>query len=108
MVQAMRSRTVILDIAIDQGGCVETSRPTSHRTPTFVAEGIIHYCVPNMAGVLGRTATHALNNATWPFIQLITAHGPDHALAASSALARGAATRDGQLMERALEPAGEG
>jgi alanine dehydrogenase len=108
MVQAMRSRTVILDIAIDQGGCVETSRPTTHRTPTFVAEGIIHYCVPNMAGVLGRTATHALNNATWPFIQLITAHGPDQALAASSALARGAATRDGQLMEGALGPAGEG
>ena len=65
----MRPRSLIMDIAIDQGGCVETSRPTTHGTPTYVEENVIHYCVPNMTGVVGRTATHALNNATWPFVQ---------------------------------------
>src|SRR6185503_16119204 len=79
MVRSMKPRSVILDIAIDQGGCVETSRPTSHRTPTFVDENVIHYCVPNMPGVLGRTATHALNNATWPYVQRLAALGVDAA-----------------------------
>jgi alanine dehydrogenase len=97
-VREMRPRSVILDIAIDQGGCVETSRPTSHQSPTFMAENVIHYCVPNMPGVLGRTATHALNNATWPFVQLIAASGTEAALEQSPALARGVATQGGQVV----------
>jgi alanine dehydrogenase len=102
MVREMRPRSAILDIAIDQGGCVETSHPTSHRSPTFVSENVIHYCVPNMPGVLGRTATHALNNATWPFVQLIAAVGTEPALAQNPALARGVATRRGRAVTLAL------
>jgi alanine dehydrogenase len=102
MVREMRPRSIILDIAIDQGGCVETSRPTTHQTPTFVAENVIHYCVPNMPGVLGRTATHALNNATWPFVQLLAAQGSEAAAAANPALARGLATHAGKIASPAL------
>lgn len=105
MVREMRPRSLILDISIDQGGCVETSRPTSHRTPTFVEEGVTHYCVPNMSGVLGRTATHALNNAAWPYVQLITGLGVTSAFDASPALVRGCITCNGELMQGAL---GEG
>jgi alanine dehydrogenase len=96
----MRPRSVVLDIAIDQGGCVETSRPTTHRSPTFVEEGVIHYCVPNMPGVLGRTATHALNNATWPLVQLIAARGTERAIHESRLLARGVVTHGGQVVTR--------
>lgn len=103
MVQTMRPRSVILDIAIDQGGCVETSRPTSHRTSTFVDENIIHYCVPNMPGVLGRTATHALNNAAWPFIQQLATLGVEVALQQNPALAHGAATHHGQIVAPGLK-----
>jgi alanine dehydrogenase len=96
MVQEMKPRSLIIDIAIDQGGCVETSRPTSHQASTFIAENIIHYCVPNMAGVLGRTGTHALNNAAWPFVQQIADLGPDAAIAQNPALTRGVLTLHGQ------------
>lgn len=102
LVREMRPRSVILDIAIDQGGCVETSRPTSHRASTFVAENVIHYCVPNMPGVLGRTATHALNNATWPYIRRIGAEGTDEALARDASLAKGVATHAGRVVSPAL------
>jgi alanine dehydrogenase len=98
VVAEMRPRSVVLDIAIDQGGCVETSRPTTHRTPTFVAENVIHYCVPNMPGVLGRTATHALNNATWPLVQLITGYGAEAAVERSRLLARGVVTQGGRVL----------
>lgn len=98
MVRSMKSRSVILDIAIDEGGCVETSRPTTHRSPTFVAEDVTHYCVPNMPGVLGRTATHALNNATWPFVQMIAGVGVDEAIARNPVLAHGVATHRGRVV----------
>jgi alanine dehydrogenase len=102
MVREMRPRSIILDIAIDQGGCVETSRPTTHRASTFIDENVIHYCVPNMPGVLGRTATHALNNATWPFVQSVAASGVEAALAQNPALARGAATHAGKIVSPTL------
>lgn len=102
MVRAMKPRSVIIDIAIDQGGCVETSRPTTHQSSTFVEENVIHYCVPNMPGVLGRTATHALNNATWPFVQLIAAQGVEAAQAQNPALVRGVATQGGQIVALTL------
>jgi alanine dehydrogenase len=73
-----------------------------HGTPTYVEENVIHYCVPNMAGVVGRTATQALTNATWPFVQNIARHGVEAALKANPALARGVATRDGQIVHQAL------
>ena len=96
LVREMKPRSVIIDIAIDQGGCIETSRPTSHHASTYIAENVIHYCVPNMAGVLGRTATHALNNATWPFVQLLADHGVEAATTQNQALARGVLTYKGQ------------
>ena len=102
LVASMRPRSLIMDLSVDQGGCVETSRPTTHGTPTYVEEEIIHYCVPNVAGVVGRTATHALNIATWPFVQHIVRNGLKAALEANPALARGVATRDGQIVHQAL------
>jgi alanine dehydrogenase len=68
MVKRMRPGSVIVDISIDQGGCFETSRATTHDRPTYVEEGVIHYCVTNMPGAVARTSTFALNNATLPFI----------------------------------------
>lgn len=97
MVRSMRRRAIILDIAIDQGGCVETSRPTTHQSPTFVVDDVVHYCVPNMAGVIGRTATHALSNAIWPYLQVLADSGTDAALMQNAALARGAATHAGHI-----------
>jgi alanine dehydrogenase len=105
MVASMKPRSLIMDLSIDQGGCVETSRPTTHGSPTYVEENVIHYCVPNMTGVVGRTATHAFVNATWPFVQQIVLNGLDGALEANPALARGVATRDGRIVNEALAKA---
>lgn len=103
MVRSMRPRSVIMDISIDQGGCVETSRPTTHASPTYIEEGILHYCVPNMSGVLARTATHAFNNAAWPLIRHIVHLGLDGALQQDPALARGVVTRDGEILHQGLK-----
>jgi len=105
MVASMRPRSLIMDVAIDQGGCVETSRPTFHGTPTFVEEDVIHYCVPNMTGVVGRTATHALNNAIWPYVQQIARQGLEATLKACPELMRGVATRGGQIVNQVLAEA---
>jgi len=71
---------VIVDISIDQGGCAETSRPTTHASPTFIAHGVVHYCVTNMPGAVARTSTSALNNATLPFVLALADKGPAAAL----------------------------
>jgi alanine dehydrogenase len=105
MVASMRPRSLIMDVAIDQGGCVETSRPTFHGTPTYVEENILHYCVPNMTGVVGRTATHTLNNAIWPYVQQIARQGLDATLEARPELKRGVATRNGEIVNPALAEA---
>jgi alanine dehydrogenase len=89
MVRRMRPGSVIVDIAIDQGGCAETSRPTTHAAPTYVEEGVIHYCVTNMPGAVARTSTFALNNATLPFVLALAEHGWRKALAADPHLANG-------------------
>jgi alanine dehydrogenase len=102
MVRAMKPRSVIMDIAIDQGGCVETSRPTTHRDPTFVAEHVIHYCVPNMTSVVARSATHALTNAAWPFISGVAEHGIEAALGIVPGLRRGVATHAGRVVNATL------
>ena len=75
MVQRMKPGSVMVDIAIDQGGCFETSRPTSHAEPTYVEHGIVHYCVTNMPGAVARTSTFALNNATLPFVMALAERG---------------------------------
>jgi alanine dehydrogenase len=102
IVASMKPRSVILDIAIDQGGCVETSRPTSHHAPTFVEENVIHYCVPNMTSVVARSASQMLNNAAWRFVSAVAEHGFDSALTLQPALRRGVATHAGRVVSRAL------
>jgi len=91
VVAQMKPRALILDLSIDQGGCIETSRPTDHGSPTFLEEGVLHYCVPKISGVLGRTATHALFMAAYPYLEQIASLGLAGALQASPALARAAA-----------------
>ncbi|HJU19478.1 MAG TPA: alanine dehydrogenase [Stellaceae bacterium] len=80
LVRTMKRGAVIVDVAIDQGGCVETSRPTTHDAPTYLDEGVVHYCVTNMPGAVARTSTFALNNATLPYVLAIADHGWQRAL----------------------------
>jgi alanine dehydrogenase len=84
----MKPRSAIIDVSITQGGCVATSRPTTHRDPTFLAEGVLHYAVPNIASAVARTAAHALNNALLPFILRIADAGVEQAIRLDTALAR--------------------
>jgi alanine dehydrogenase len=102
MVRSMRPRSVIMDISIDQGGCVETSRLMSHADPIFVEEDVIHYCVPNMSGVVARTATHAYLNAAWPYIQKLASEGTQTAIDHDPALMRGVMIHDGQVVNENL------
>jgi alanine dehydrogenase len=88
MVRSMRQGSVIVDVSIDQGGCCETSRPTTHADPTYLVDGVVHYCVANMPGAVGRTSTFALNNATLPFV-LGLADGGTAALAGDPNLRNG-------------------
>jgi alanine dehydrogenase len=89
MVRRMKPGSVMVDIAIDQGGCFETSRPTSHAEPTYVEHGVVHYCVTNMPGAVARTSTFALNNATLPFVMALAEKGWVKALQADEHLRRG-------------------
>lgn len=98
MVRAMKPRSVIIDVSIDQGGCVETSRPTTHELTTYIEEGVIHYCVPNMPGVIARTASHAFVNAAMPYILEIATRGVDAAISADPALEKGVNTHAGKLV----------
>lgn len=97
MVKTMKPRSIIMDISIDEGGCVETSRPTTHEYPTFVEEGVIHYCVPNIPGVVARTATHAFLNAAFPYIEEIANKGVESACADNPAIALSIATYHGEI-----------
>ena len=102
MVRNMKPRSLIIDVSIDQGGCVETSRPTTHELTTFLEEGIIHYCVPNMPGVIARTATHAFVNAAMPYLLEIANKGMDAAIAADPSLEMGINTHNGKLVHLSL------
>ncbi len=102
MVKQMRPRSLIMDISIDEGGSVETSRPTKHDRPTFVEEGVIHYCVPNMPGVVARTATHAYLNAAWPYIQMLVGRAIETVMAEDSALAKGVSIHQGKILDPRL------
>lgn len=97
MVGHMKPGSVIVDVAVDQGGCVETSRPTTHSHPTFVVDGVIHYCVTNMPGAVPRTSTYALSNATLPYVLKLADMGPEAALRADEALAKGVNTYRGHI-----------
>ncbi|MGI3129515.1 alanine dehydrogenase [Halopseudomonas pachastrellae] len=97
LVRRMQAGSVLVDVAIDQGGCAETSRPTTHADPTYLVDGVVHYCVANMPGAVARTATQALNNATLPFVQALANKGVARALRDDSHLARGLNVSKGAL-----------
>jgi alanine dehydrogenase len=97
MIASMRPGSVAVDIAIDQGGCFETSRATTHAEPTYIEEGVVHYCVANIPGAVARTSTLALTSATLPYLVKVAAHGVAGAAAADPALALGLSTLRGHL-----------
>lgn len=105
MLKTMKRGAVLVDIAIDQGGCFETSRPTTHADPVYVEEGIIHYCVANMPGAVARTSAFALNNATLPFALKLANLGAEAAMAADPHLAAGLNVSGGKIRHRAVAEA---
>ena len=105
MLRQMRPGSVVVDIAIDQGGCVETSRPTTHLDPVYVEEGVIHYCVANMPAAYARTATQALTNNTYRYVELLADLGLKEACERQPALIGGINTMNGRLTHRAVAEA---
>lgn len=102
MVSAMRDGSVLVDVAIDQGGCFETSRPTTHADPTFVVDGVVHYCVANMPGAVPRTSALALNNATLPYTLRLADHGVKTELTQDPRFAAGLNVHGGMVTEPAV------
>jgi alanine dehydrogenase len=105
MLRAMKPGSVLVDIAIDQGGCIETSRPTTHDDPVYVEEQVMHYCVANMPAAYARTATQALTNVTYRYVELLAEHGVPGAFAKDPNLLGGLNTLDGQLTLRPVADA---
>jgi alanine dehydrogenase len=105
MVRRMKAGSVLVDISIDQGGCFETSRPTTHAEPTFIVDDVIHYCVANMPGAVPRTSTFALNNVTLPFARRLADHGWKAALQADPHLANGLNVHEGHVTNEAVAQA---
>ena len=105
MLKTMKRGSVLVDIAIDQGGCFETSRPTTHSNPVFEVEGVIHYCVAIMPGAVARTSAFALNNATLPFVLKLANQGADAAMKADPHLANGLNVSNGKIRHRAVAEA---
>jgi len=97
MVAAMGAGSVIVDVAVDQGGCVATTRPTTHDAPVYTVDGVVHYGVANMPGAVSRTSTFALTNSTLPYVRKIAGLGLEKATAADAALRRGVSTHAGRL-----------
>jgi alanine dehydrogenase len=97
MVSHMKKGAVIVDVAIDQGGCVETARPTSHSNPSYVVDGVVHYCVTNMPGAVPHTSTLALTNATFPYVMRIANLGAKEALRQDPGFAEGLNTWGGKI-----------
>jgi alanine dehydrogenase len=105
MLKTMKAGAVLVDIAIDQGGCFETSRPTTHQDPIFIVDDIVHYCVANMPGAVARTSTLALNNATLPFVVKMAQMGVSAALAADPHLRAGLNVASGKITYKAVAEA---
>jgi alanine dehydrogenase len=97
MLKSMKPGSVIVDVCIDQGGCFETSRPTTHHKPTYMVDGVVHYCVANMPGAVPRTSTFALTNATMPYAREIASKGYVKAIKTNPAIAKGLNVIDGQI-----------
>ena len=105
MVASMEPGSVIIDVAVDQGGCVETSRPTTHSDPIYLVDGVIHYCVPNMPGAVPRTSTYALSNATQPYVLKLANLGLEEAVRQDPALALGVNIYRGHITHPAVAEA---
>ena len=105
MLRTMKRGSVLVDIAIDQGGCFETSHPTTHEDPVFEIDGIIHYCVANMPGAVARTSAFALNNATLPFVMKLAGQGEETAMATDPHLAAGLNVSGGRIRHKAVAEA---
>jgi alanine dehydrogenase len=101
----MKRGAVLVDVAIDQGGCFETSHPTTHADPVFEIDGIIHYCVANMPGAVARTSAIALNNATLPFVLKLASQGAEAAMQADKHLAMGLNVSGGKIRHQAVAEA---
>ena len=98
----MKTGAVIVDVAIDQGGCIETSRPTTHRQPTYLVDGVVHYCVTNMPGAVGRTSTYALCNVTLPYVLQLATHGWESVAQRDPGVAEGVNIDRGRVTNRAV------
>ena len=105
MLKEMKDGSVIVDVAIDQGGCIETSKATTHADPTYVVEGVVHYCVANMPGAVARTSTAALTNATLPYAVEIANKGWKKAMQENKEIKLGANVIDGQITYKAVAEA---
>jgi alanine dehydrogenase len=101
----MKDGAVLCDVAIDQGGCAETSRPTTHSDPVYVVDGVTHYCVANMPGAVPITSTKALTNVTLPYVEAIADHGLREAVARDGSLARGVNVLEGKVTYEAVAEA---
>ena len=97
MLSQMKSGAVIVDVGVDQGGCIETTRPTTHKDPTYVVDGVVHYCVANMPGAVGRTSTQALCHATQPYAVRLASQGVDKLVAEDQGFASALNMKDGRL-----------
>lgn len=105
LVGQMKPKSVIVDVAVDQGGCIETTRPTTHSQPTYIMEGVLHYCVANMPGIVPRTSTQALTNATLPYLLTLAASGVEAAVRADVGLAKGVNLSHGKVTCRGVAEA---
>lgn len=105
MVALMKPGSVIVDVAVDQGGCVETSHSTTHSRPVFLVDGVVHYCVANMPGAVPRTSTHGLSNATLPYVLKLANLGFKEAVKTDQALAKGVNVYQGNITYQAVAEA---
>ena len=105
LVGKMKPGSVIVDVAVDQGGCIETTRPTTHSDPTYVVDGVLHYCVANMPGIVPRTSTQALTNATLPYLLTLASSGVDAAVHNDLGLAKGVNLAQGKVTCRGVAEA---
>jgi alanine dehydrogenase len=97
MVARMKPGAVVVDVSVDQGGCFETTRATTHSNPVYLVDGVLHYCVANMPGIVPRTSTFALTNATLPYLLHLASEGVDRAIQSDSGLAKGVNIKNGQV-----------
>jgi alanine dehydrogenase len=105
LVSKMKRGAVVVDVSVDQGGCFETTRPTTHSDPVYAVEGVLHYCVANMPGIVPWTSTFALTNATLPYIVRLASEGVDRAIRSDPGLAKGVNLMDGQVTCRGVADA---